>query len=105
LGEEKKTRYSAEGHPTVSTGAPVIESFYSKQLMQTPFNLEEVPFIQDFLAKREPLPEDQCYKLSLQRETRAPGRSPISWIIFVLIHQCNRKRKRRKGSHKKKEFI
>lgn len=52
----------------------VIERFYSKQVMKKPFNLEEVPFIQDFLAKREPLPEDQCYKLSLQRETRAPGR-------------------------------
>lgn len=43
-----------------------------QQYQQKPFNLEAVPFIQDYLLNYEPLDEDQSYKLSLQRETRAP---------------------------------
>jgi len=43
-----------------------------QQYQQTPYCLEEVPFIQEYLLRYEPLDEDQCYKLSLMRETRQP---------------------------------
>lgn len=43
-----------------------------QQYQQKPYCLEAVPFIQEFLLKRETLDEDECYKLSLQRETRTP---------------------------------
>jgi son of sevenless-like protein len=41
-----------------------------QQYQFKPFCLEAVPFIQDYLLKYEPLSEDECYKLSLQRETK-----------------------------------
>lgn len=46
--------------------AEVIAEIQTYQ--NTPYCLEEVGFIRDYLLNAESLPEEQCYKLSLKRE-------------------------------------
>ena len=42
------------------------------QFQQLPHNLEELPLIQDFVVKTEPLANEEAWQLSLQREPRGP---------------------------------
>jgi len=54
-----------------------------QQYQQKPYCLEEVPFVQEYLLKYEPFDEDQCYKLSLMRETRQPDKENKRKSIFA----------------------
>ena len=53
-----------------------------QQYQFKPYCLEEVVFIKEYLLKYEALDEDQCYKLSLQRETRSSDEKSKRSSIF-----------------------
>ena len=57
--------------------AEVIAEIQTYQ--NTPYCLEEVGFIRDYLLNAESLPEEQCYKLSLKREGKE-GAAPVEVV-------------------------
>lgn len=97
LGQTTATCNCSKGHSTISTGSVSVQCHFLFSI-QAPFNLEEVPFIQEYLLQRQPLSEDECYKQSLLREVRTPG-TPSE---ITILHALELNMLPRKGANKEK---
>ena len=50
----------------------------------TPYCLEELSFVKEYLLNVEALPEQQCYALSTKRETKT-GSVPLPPLYFIIL--------------------